>query len=262
MRSRSFGLGQRDDAALARIEEPREHVDRAALAGGVAAFEHDDHPLPGLGRPSAPCALSSLAIGFRSSSYSSSLSLLFPLIQRPLYNARCCTRISNLEPSASDSRARAGSMRPLRLAADRRRIRCCRLGWLMRRPRTFGAHAFALTTERQVVLVKLRYAPGWRLPGGGREAGEDPRAAVLRELREEIGMTSHGRVWLAAELDQDVAFQARPRVAADRRGRSLPAAALVVGDRADRRSADRRPSRRHGADRAGVGGGACAAGCD
>jgi ADP-ribose pyrophosphatase YjhB (NUDIX family) len=50
--------------------------------------------------------------------------------------------------------------------------------------------------------VKLRYAPGWRLPGGGRDCGEDPRDAALRELREEIGMTSHGDVRPAAELEQ------------------------------------------------------------
>ncbi len=110
-----------------------------------------------------------------------------------------------MEPSDPFSRSRwiDGPLRLVLTAAHS----VLRLGWLMRRPRTFGAHAFALTPERKVVLVKLRYAPGWRLPGGGREAGEDPRAAVLRELREEIGMTSHGRVWLAAELDQDVHFK-------------------------------------------------------
>jgi 8-oxo-dGTP pyrophosphatase MutT (NUDIX family) len=82
-----------------------------------------------------------------------------------------------------------------------------RLGWLARRPRTFGAHAFALTPERKVILVRLRYAPGWRLPGGGRGEREDPRDAILRELREEIGMTSHGRVRLAAELEQQPYFK-------------------------------------------------------
>jgi len=77
----------------------------------------------------------------------------------------------------------------------------------VRRPRTFGAHALALTPARKVILVKLRYASGWRLPGGGRGESEDPRAAVLRELREEIGMTSHGAVRLAAEINQSVDFR-------------------------------------------------------
>ena len=79
-----------------------------------------------------------------------------------------------------------------------------RAGWFVRRPRTYGAHALALTPDRKLILVKLRYAPGWRLPGGGRSANEEPRDAVLRELREEIGMTSHGAVRLACELEQAV----------------------------------------------------------
>ena len=82
-----------------------------------------------------------------------------------------------------------------------------KLNWFVRRPRTFGAHALALTSERRIILVKLRYAPGWRLPGGGRAANEDPRDAVLRELREEIGMTAHGAVRLAAELDEPADFK-------------------------------------------------------
>ena len=82
-----------------------------------------------------------------------------------------------------------------------------RVSWLVRRPRTFGAHALALTPERRIVLVKLRYAPGWRLPGGGRGEHEDPRDAVLRELREEIGLVSHGRVRLGAELEQRPYFK-------------------------------------------------------
>jgi 8-oxo-dGTP pyrophosphatase MutT (NUDIX family) len=44
-----------------------------------------------------------------------------------------------------------------------------------------GVHAIALTPERRIVLVKLRYAPGWRLPGGAREEYEDPCEAGLRE---------------------------------------------------------------------------------
>jgi 8-oxo-dGTP pyrophosphatase MutT (NUDIX family) len=80
-------------------------------------------------------------------------------------------------------------------------------GWFVRRPRTFGAHGIALTPERKIVLVRLRYAPGWRVPGGGRGTNEDAEAAALRELREEIGMTAHGRVRLACELEEAVDFK-------------------------------------------------------
>ena len=82
-----------------------------------------------------------------------------------------------------------------------------KLFWFVRRPRTFGAHALALTPQGKVILVRLRYAPGWRLPGGGRAADEDPRDAVLRELREEIGMTAHSEVRLAAELEEQPDFK-------------------------------------------------------
>ncbi len=82
-----------------------------------------------------------------------------------------------------------------------------KLNWSVRRPRTFGAHALALTPEGKVILVKLRYAPGWRLPGGGRGEHEDPRDAVLRELREEIGLISHGDVQLTAELEEAPDFK-------------------------------------------------------
>ena len=57
-----------------------------------------------------------------------------------------------------------------------------------------GVHALALTPEGRIILVKLRYAPGWRLPGGGLHAGESLECAAIRELREEIGMTSYEAV--------------------------------------------------------------------
>ena len=57
------------------------------------------------------------------------------------------------------------------------------------------------------MLVRLRYAPGWRVPGGGRAAGEDPKEAALRELRDEIGTTGHGRVRLACELEEAVDYK-------------------------------------------------------
>ena len=82
-----------------------------------------------------------------------------------------------------------------------------RINWLFRRPRTFGTHAVALTPEGRLILVKLRYARGWRLPGGGRGEGEKPTDAALRELREEIGMTSHGAFQLARELEGSIDFK-------------------------------------------------------
>ena len=57
-----------------------------------------------------------------------------------------------------------------------------------------GVHAVPLTAEGKVVLIRLTYAPGWRVPGGGLKRGEAPEPAMLRELREEIGLVSHGAV--------------------------------------------------------------------
>ena len=61
-------------------------------------------------------------------------------------------------------------------------------------PGRSGVHAVPLTGEGRVVLVRLTYAPGWRVPGGGRKRGEAPEQAMLRELREEIGLVSHGAI--------------------------------------------------------------------
>jgi 8-oxo-dGTP pyrophosphatase MutT (NUDIX family) len=94
-------------------------------------------------------------------------------------------------------------LRPLFTAAHK----LLKLGWFVRRPRTYGAHALAFTPEGKVIFVKLRYARGWRLPGGGRSEHEDPRDAVLRELREEIGMTSHGRIRRACDLEESTDFK-------------------------------------------------------
>jgi 8-oxo-dGTP pyrophosphatase MutT (NUDIX family) len=80
-------------------------------------------------------------------------------------------------------------------------------GRFFRRPRTFGAHAVALTRDGRLVLVKLWYAPGWRLPGGGRAASEPAAEAALRELREEIDMTSHGSIQPVCELEEQADFR-------------------------------------------------------
>ncbi|HYE27424.1 MAG TPA: NUDIX domain-containing protein [Allosphingosinicella sp.] len=66
-----------------------------------------------------------------------------------------------------------------------------RLLWLITGPRRDGVHAVPLTPRGTVVLVRLTYASGWRLPGGGRKRGEGAEAAMLRELEEEIGLVDH-----------------------------------------------------------------------
>lgn len=65
-----------------------------------------------------------------------------------------------------------------------------RILWFFTRPVTFGVHAVPITPAGKLVLVKLSYARGWRLPGGGQKAGEAAEASMLRELREEIGLIS------------------------------------------------------------------------
>jgi 8-oxo-dGTP pyrophosphatase MutT (NUDIX family) len=69
-----------------------------------------------------------------------------------------------------------------------------RLVWLVTGPGRDGVHAVPLTPHGRVVLVRLTYARGWRLPGGGRKRGETAVEGMLRELREEIGLVAHGAI--------------------------------------------------------------------
>ena len=54
-------------------------------------------------------------------------------------------------------------------------------------PTVFGVAAAVEGDDGRVLLVRHRYAPGWRLPGGGVGRGEPPQAALLRELGESMG---------------------------------------------------------------------------
>lgn len=66
--------------------------------------------------------------------------------------------------------------------------------------------AYAVCVDEDAILLS-RIAPGatatsdgmWTLPGGGVEFGEDPRAAALRELAEETGLSGE----IEALLDVD-----------------------------------------------------------
>lgn len=95
--------------------------------------------------------------------------------------------------------------------------------WLVTGPGRDGVQGVPLTPQVRLVLVRLTYAPGWRIPGGGRKRGETQEEGMLRELREEIGLLSHGALERlddvsptdlpgsrsAMFLVRDVAYQAR-----------------------------------------------------
>jgi ADP-ribose pyrophosphatase YjhB (NUDIX family) len=66
--------------------------------------------------------------------------------------------------------------------------------WKVTGPGRAGVHAVPFTESGKVVLVRLTYAPGWRVPGGGLKRGEGAEQGMLRELREEIGLQSHGAI--------------------------------------------------------------------
>lgn len=52
-----------------------------------------------------------------------------------------------------------------------------------------GAGAMFVDELGRVLLVEPTYKDYWELPGGVVEAGESPHAAVVREIREELGLT-------------------------------------------------------------------------
>jgi 8-oxo-dGTP pyrophosphatase MutT (NUDIX family) len=66
-------------------------------------------------------------------------------------------------------------------------FRAARLLWWLLRPAHAGA-LVALWHEGQVLAVRPTYRPGLNFPGGGIRPGEQPIAAAVRELREEVGI--------------------------------------------------------------------------
>jgi 8-oxo-dGTP pyrophosphatase MutT (NUDIX family) len=52
-----------------------------------------------------------------------------------------------------------------------------------------GPRAIIVNANNQILLVKHVYAPYWYLPGGATNKGEPVKAALIRELKEEVGLT-------------------------------------------------------------------------
>jgi 8-oxo-dGTP diphosphatase len=60
--------------------------------------------------------------------------------------------------------------------------------WFVRRPRTAGA-LVALWHGHRLLVIRTSYRPHVSLPGGFVSAGEAPRDAAVRELREELDLS-------------------------------------------------------------------------
>ena len=65
-----------------------------------------------------------------------------------------------------------------------------RLVWRITKPRTIGVRAIVLDQYDRAALVRHTYTDQWYLPGGGVKKGESVEAALLRELQEELAITS------------------------------------------------------------------------
>ncbi|MGW1657085.1 NUDIX domain-containing protein [Streptomyces atratus] len=70
-----------------------------------------------------------------------------------------------------------------------------------------GAGAIFHDAVGRILLVQLSYGDGtWEIPGGGLDGGEDPRQAVRREVKEELGIDlTPGRLlavdWVPEQAD-------------------------------------------------------------
>lgn len=102
--------------------------------------------------------------------------------------------------------------------------------WALSGRRGRGVLAVPLTPAGRLVLVRLTYAGGWHLPGGGFGRNEDPQAAALRELAEEIGMTAHGEVARLDPIGSSLMFLVRDVVYAPRRTFEIEEVAAFAPD--------------------------------
>jgi 8-oxo-dGTP diphosphatase len=81
--------------------------------------------------------------------------------------------------------------------------RMLRVYWRVRRPTTHGA-LIAVWHAGEVLLVRNSYVPYLSAPGGAVRRTEQPAAAAVRELREEVGIEARPeQLVLALDLTHD-----------------------------------------------------------
>ena len=61
--------------------------------------------------------------------------------------------------------------------------------FLLTRGMTLGVRVLVQNPQGEILLVKHTYVPGWHLPGGGVDHGEDVETAAKREVYEETGIS-------------------------------------------------------------------------
>lgn len=70
-----------------------------------------------------------------------------------------------------------------------------RVWWRWRKPLLLGCRVLAFDDAGRLLLIRHSYGSGrWMLPGGGLGRNEDPVAAALRELAEEVHLGLDGAV--------------------------------------------------------------------
>ncbi len=64
------------------------------------------------------------------------------------------------------------------------------LWWRLTKPCTVGVRGLVLNDAGEILLVRHSYGRrNWFLPGGGHRGSESPEEALVREMREETGLT-------------------------------------------------------------------------